>query len=109
MPNTNEPKMPDVKDCPFCRAVAKSHDGDFVISHTLDCFFTQQYAGEMWLTSKRRIEQWNHRTDKVEELKGALKDCVLALDVLKTFHRHSEVWKAFKVTDKLTKASTLLQ
>jgi len=70
MPNTNESKMPELKNCPFCNASAKPHDGDFVISHATGCFFTQQYAGEMWLTSKRRIGQWNHRTDKVGELKA---------------------------------------
>jgi len=47
--------------CPFCHVEPEAHDGDYVVRHQVDCFFTQQYEQEMWLVGRRRIEHWNTR------------------------------------------------
>lgn len=49
--------------CPFCGVEAKEHDGDYVLGHTNECFFTQQYAQEMWLVGKRKVRIWNKRAN----------------------------------------------
>lgn len=53
---------PILKPCPFCGEKPKEHDGDNVLNHAVNCFFTQQYAQEMWLIGKR-AKQWNTRTE----------------------------------------------
>lgn len=50
--------------CPFCGVSPIEHDGDLVVNHTSECFFTRQYAQEMWLIG-RRIKQWNNRNAPV--------------------------------------------
>lgn len=48
--------------CPFCGNKPQHQEGDdYVLGHANSCFFTQQYAQEMWLVGKRRIAQWNAR------------------------------------------------
>lgn len=49
--------------CPFCGVEAKEHDGDYVLGHTNECFFTQHYAQEMWLVGKRKVRIWNKRAN----------------------------------------------
>lgn len=68
----------ELKACPFCQAVPKEHDGDYVVSHSINCFFTQQYAQEMWLTSSRRIEAWNTRASDslAREMRDVISDAL---------------------------------
>lgn len=70
--------------CPFCGAVPIPHDGDLIVAHLPECFFTQHYAQEMWLIGKRRRSQWNARhqlaqsvnRELLEALKGLKAACV---------------------------------
>lgn len=50
--------------CPFCGVLPREYDGDHVLSHAIGCFFTQQYAQEMWIVGRRRMEWWNKRANK---------------------------------------------
>ena len=50
-----------IKACPFCGVEAMAHDGDWVVNHKTDCFFTQHYAQEMWLVGKKKVNYWNER------------------------------------------------
>lgn len=65
--NLNDAKA--LAACPFCNAAPREHDGDIVVSHTVECFFTQQYAQEMWLTA-RRMKQWNTRAPQPKAMEG---------------------------------------
>ena len=48
--------------------MAQHHEGDdFVLGHANGCFFTQQYAQEMWLVGKRRVAQWNTRLGQAND------------------------------------------
>lgn len=42
-------------------------------------------------------------------MKRSLKECEIALDVLKTFHRHSEIWRTFKISTILENAQRILR
>ena len=50
--------------CPFCGVPPREYDGDHVLSHAIGCFFTQQYAQEMWIVGRRRMEWWNKRANE---------------------------------------------
>lgn len=50
----------DLSACPFCGVKPQEHDGDYVVIHAASCFFTQQYAQEMWLIGKR-LKDWQRR------------------------------------------------
>jgi sarcosine oxidase delta subunit len=58
--NTTETKV-ELLPCPWCDERPELEDGDVVVSHSDDCFFSRHYSQEMWLIG-RKLERWNHRT-----------------------------------------------
>jgi sarcosine oxidase delta subunit len=58
--NTTETKV-EILPCPWCDERPELEDGDVVVSHSDDCFFSRHYSQEMWLIG-RKLERWNHRT-----------------------------------------------
>jgi len=52
-------KPEEIKKCPFCGAIPKYYDGDYVVYHKDDCFLAGEQ--EYWIVGKW-IKSWNRRS-----------------------------------------------
>lgn len=78
MVDTSESTAPELKPCPYCRAVPRSCGHYFDVIHTTDCFFSELSGNIRSVITRSQIETWNTRTE--DGLRAEIAEAIAVID-----------------------------